>query len=179
MDNRMFISIRRDMGSKACHLVSGIQHFCHRVKLSTHYNSMTCNNGCGLNMQQRGNNPFSTMIGFWWNVKVGCSSWVIPFKSIFRSWSLWRRRQRRRRLTDQESGSNLMRCQDPFTWTTLRMWMSLWLGTGISSFSKPKAANELSCTISFTKAGSGHQILGLYPKVHHTPDSCFNLELEL
>ncbi len=50
MDNKMFISIRRDMGSKACHLVSGIQHFCHRVKLSTHYNSMTCNNGCGLNM---------------------------------------------------------------------------------------------------------------------------------
>jgi hypothetical protein len=64
MDNRVFISIRRDMGSKACHLVAGIQHFCHRVKLSTHYNSMTCNNGCGLNMQQRGNNSFSTMIGF-------------------------------------------------------------------------------------------------------------------
>jgi hypothetical protein len=55
----------------------------------------------------------------------------------------------------------------------------LWLGMGISSFSKPKAANELSCTISLTKAGSGHQILGLYPKVHHTPNSCFNLQLEL
>jgi len=92
-------------------LPSGLRdptHFCHKMKLSTHYNSMICNNGCGLNMQQRGNSSFSTMIHFLWNVKVGCSSWVIPFRSVFRSWSLWRRRQRRRRLTDQESGSNLM-----------------------------------------------------------------------